>query len=156
LSAGADIFLRTFPGFALAAECVASNELHGAIDVKEEERMSHRRMSFAFAVLAAFVLALPITARSDNTNQPKAIVSMSVELSSAATLGGRELKPGSYSVRADSVKVTLSRGGKTIAEAPVEWKDEAGKAAYSTIVTESRQIKEIHFTGKSKYVEIAQ
>jgi hypothetical protein len=118
--------------------------------------MSHRRMSFAFAVLAAFGLALPVAARDESSNQPKAIVSMSVGLSSAATLAGKELKPGNYSVRADSVKVTLLRGGKAIAEAPVQWKDEAGKAAYSTIVTESKQIKEIHFLGKSKYIEITQ
>lgn len=118
--------------------------------------MSHRRMSFVFAVLAAIALALPITARSDNTGQPKAIVSMSMDLGNSATLGGTELKPGSYSVKADSVKVTLSRGGKAVAEAPVQWKDEAGKASYSSIVTESKQIKEIHFFGKSKYVEITQ
>jgi len=118
--------------------------------------MSHRRMSLAFTVLAAFALALPITARSDNANPPREIVSMSMKLSNPVTLGGTELKPGSYSVRADSVKVTLSRGGKAIAEAPVQWKDEAGKASYSSIVTESKQIKEIHFFGKSKYVEITQ
>lgn len=118
--------------------------------------MEQRRISFVFTVLAALALALPIAARSDNTAPPKSIVSMSVELSSVAALGGRELKPGNYLVRADSVKVTLSRGNKMIAEAPVQWKDEAGKAAYSTIVTESNQIKEIHFVGKSKYVEISQ
>jgi hypothetical protein len=152
----ADIFSRTSPEFALAAECHASKEAQGAIDVQEEEQMSQRRRSFVITVLTALALALPIAARSDNANAPKAIVSMSVDLSSPATLGGTELKPGSYSVRADSVKVTLSRGGKAIAEAPVQWKDEAGKAAYSTIVTESKQIKEIHFSGKSKYVEITQ
>lgn len=118
--------------------------------------MSQRVMSFVFTVLAALALALPIAARDESSTQPKPIVSMSVDLSSAARLGGTELRAGSYSVKADSVKVTLSRGGKLIAEAPVQWKDESGKAAYSTIVTESNQIKEIHFSGKSKYVEIAQ
>lgn len=118
--------------------------------------MSHRRMSFLFTVLGALTLALPITARSDNTNPAKEIVSRSITLSNPATLGGTELKPGTYSVKADSVKVTFSRGGKMIAEAPVQWKDEADKAAHSTIVTESSQIKEIHFVGESKYVEIAQ
>jgi hypothetical protein len=113
-------------------------------------------MSLAFSFLAALALALPIAARDESSTQPKPIVSMSVDLSSAAKLGGRDLKPGGYLVKADSVKVTLSRGGKMIAEAPVQWKDESGKAAYSTIVTESNQIKEIHFSGRSKYVEIAQ
>jgi len=118
--------------------------------------MSHRRMSFLFTILGALALALPITARSDNPNPTKEIASMSMTLSKPVTLGGTELKPGSYSVKADSVKVTFSRGGKMIAEAPVQWKDEADKAAHSSIVTESSQIKEIHFLGKSKYVEIAQ
>ena len=120
--------------------------------------MSHRRMSFLFSVLGALALALalPIAARSDNPNPTKEIASMSMNLSNPVTLGGTELKPGSYSVKADSVKVTFSRGGKMIAEAPVQWKNEADKAAHSSIVTESRQIKEIHFLGKSKYVEIAQ
>jgi hypothetical protein len=118
--------------------------------------MSQRVMSFVFSVLAALALALPIAARDESSTQPKPIVSISVDLSNAAKLGGRDLKPGEYLVKADSVKVTLSRGGKLIAEAPVQWKDESGKAAYSTIVTESNQIKEIHFSGKSKYVEISQ
>jgi hypothetical protein len=152
----ANIFSLTFSEFALAAECVASNEAQGAIDLKEEEQMSQRRMSFVFSVLAALALALPIATRSDNTNPTKTIVSMTMKLSNPVTLGETELKPGSYSVRADSVKVTLLLGGKAIAEAPVQWKDEAGKAAYSSIVTESKQIKEIHFNGKSKYVEITQ
>ncbi|MGH9713570.1 MAG: hypothetical protein ACRD5M_09760 [Candidatus Acidiferrales bacterium] len=118
--------------------------------------MSQRVLSIAFSVLAALALALPIAARDESSTQPKTIVSMSVDLSNAATLGGRQLKPGNYSVRADSVKVTISRGGKMLAEAPVQWKDESGKAEYSTIVTESNQIKEIHFSGKTKYVEITQ
>jgi len=120
--------------------------------------MSHRRMSFLFTVLGALALALalPIAARSDDTDPTKEIVSKSMNLNNPVTLGGTELKPGSYSVKAYSVKVTFSRGGKMIAEAPVQWKDEADEAAYSAIVTESGQIREIHFLGKSKYVEIAQ
>ena len=151
----ADTLSRTSSEFALAAKCFTSNEVQGTINVKEEGQMSHRRMSFLFTVLGALTLALPMTARSDDTNPTKEIVSQ-MKLSNPVTLGGTELKPGSYSVKADSVKVTFSRGGKMIAEAPVHWKDEADKAAHSTIVTESRQIKEIHFLGKSKYVEIAQ
>jgi hypothetical protein len=117
--------------------------------------MSHRGMSLMLAVLAALALALPIAARNDDANQPKVMVSMSVDLSNPATLGGTVLKAGSYSVRADSTKVTLLRGGKVVAEAPVQWKDEAGKAEYSTIVTDNNQITEIHFSGKAKYVAIA-
>ena len=113
-------------------------------------------MSLMFTVLGALALALPIAARSDDTNPTKEIVSKSMNLNNPVTLGGTELKPGGYSVKADSVKVTFSRGGKMIAEAPVQWKDRTDKAAYSAIMTENGQIKEIHFVGKSKYVEIAQ
>jgi hypothetical protein len=151
-----EYFFVNRSAFALAAERVASNEVQGAIEIKEEEQMSQRKVSFILAALAALLLTLPFSARSDNTVLPKALVNMSVELNHAAALGGTELKPGNYLVRADSVKVTLSRGNKAIAEAPVQWKDEAGKAGYSSIVTESNKIKEIHFFGKTKYVEITQ
>jgi hypothetical protein len=144
------------PSLLSSPECFTSSKVQGNINVKEEGQMSHRRMSFLFTVLGALTLALPMTARSDDTNPTKEIVSKSMNLSNPVTLGGTELKPGSYSVKAYSVKVTLSRGGKMIAEAPVQWKDEADEAAHSTIVTESGQIREIHFLGKSKYVEIAQ
>jgi hypothetical protein len=118
--------------------------------------MSRRGIYLVFAVLTVIALALPVAARNDNPTQPKPAVSMSVDLNNAATLGGTQLKPGSYSVKAAGDKVTLQRGGKTIAEAPVQWKDENGKASYSSIVTEGGRIKEIHFSGKSKYVEIAE
>jgi hypothetical protein len=118
--------------------------------------MSRRGIYLVFAVLTVIALALPVAARNDNPTQPKLLVSMSVDLNNSATLGGTQLKPGSYSVKADGDKVTLLRGGKSIAEAPVQWKDENGKASYSSIVTEGGRIKEIHFNGKSKYVEIAQ
>ena len=117
--------------------------------------MNRRGMNLILTVLAALALALPIAARDGDTNPTKIIVSMSVDLSSPASLGGTALKAGSYSVKADSAKVTLLRGGKVVAEAPVQWKDEAGKAEYSTIVTDNNQIIEIHFGGKTKYVAIA-
>jgi hypothetical protein len=148
-------FTASFYEFAFGAESVASNGLQGAIDNEEEMKMKRRGMDLAFMVLAALALALPIAAGSGDTNQTKAIVTMSVDLSSPATLAGTALKPGNYSVRADSTKVTISRGGKVMAEAAVEWKDAAGKAEYSSIVREGDQITEIHFGGKAKYVVIA-
>jgi hypothetical protein len=97
--------------------------VQGNINVKEEGQMSHHRMSFLFTVLGALTLALPMTARSDDTNPTKEIVSKSMNLSNPVTFGGTELKPGSYSVKAYSVKITFSRGGKIIAKTPVQWKD---------------------------------
>jgi len=117
--------------------------------------MNQRKVSWVLAVLAIIALALPVAARNDDANPPRAIVTMSVDLSNTATLGGTVLKAGSYSVRAENSKVTLSRGGKVVAEAPVEWKNETGKAEYSSIVTDHDQITEIHFSGKTKYIAIS-
>jgi hypothetical protein len=150
-----EFFRASFCGFAFGAEGFASKGLQGAIDNKEEMKMKRRGMSFLLTVLAALALALPIAAGSGDTNAPKAIVTMSVDLSSPATLAGTALKPGSYFVKADSAKVTLSRGDKVMAEAAVEWKDAAGKAEYSSIIKEGDRITEIHFGGKAKYVVIA-
>jgi hypothetical protein len=111
-------------------------------------------MNFVMTVLAALALALPVAAKHD-TNDSKSTVKASMDLPAAATLAGAELKPGSYTVAADDSKVTLSRNGKVVATAAVQWKDAPSKAQYSSIVTEGSQIKEIHFNGKTKYAEIS-
>ena len=116
--------------------------------------MSRRGMNFVMTVLAALALALPVAAKHD-TNDSKSTVKASMDLPTTAVLSGAELKPGSYTVSADDSKVTLSRDGKVVATAAVQWKDAANKARYSTIVTDGSQIKEIHFNGKTKYAEIS-
>jgi hypothetical protein len=116
--------------------------------------MSRPAMSFAMTVLAALALALPVAAKHD-TNDSKSTVKASMDLPTAAVLSGAELKPGSYTVSADESKVTLSRDGKIVATAPVQWKDAPSKAKYSTIVTDGNQIREIHFNGKTRYAEIS-
>ena len=116
--------------------------------------MSRRGMNFVMTVLAALALALPVAAKHD-TNDSKSTVKASMDLPTAAVLSGAELKPGSYTVSADDSKVTLSRDGKVVATAAVQWKDAPNKARYSTIVTDGSQIKEIHFNGKAKYAEIS-
>lgn len=117
--------------------------------------MSHRRMSVVFAVLVALALAIPAMAKHDATNESK-LISTRMDLLNPATLSGKALQPGTYAVTADEAKVTLSLNGKIVAEAPVQWKDESGKARYSAFVTDGSQIREIHFNGKTRYIEIAQ
>jgi len=116
--------------------------------------MSRRGTNFVMTVLAALALALPAAGKHD-TNDSKSTVKASMDLPTAAILAGAELKPGSYAVSADDSKVILSRDGKVVATAVVQWKDERGKAKYSTIVTDGNQIREIHFNGKTKYAEIS-
>jgi len=117
--------------------------------------MSHRGMTIVLTVLVALALAIPVAAKHDATNDSKQ-VSTRMDLLNPATLSGKALQPGSYAVTADESKVTLSLNGKIVAEAPVQWKDEAGKARDSAFVTDNSQIREIHFSGKTKYIEVAQ
>jgi hypothetical protein len=117
--------------------------------------MSHRGMRIVMTVLVALALAIPAMAKHDATNDSKQI-STRMDLMNPATLSGKALQPGNYAVTADETKVTLSLNGKIVAEAPVQWKDEAGKARYSAFVTDGSQIREIHFSGKTKYIEVAQ
>jgi hypothetical protein len=72
-----------------------------------------------------------------------------------ASLGGKQVKAGAYDVKADESTLTLMRGGKLIAEAPIAWKDEPSKSEYSSIILESGTVKEVHFKGRNRFAQIA-
>jgi hypothetical protein len=112
-----------------------------------------RKMNFPLLILAARALAMPIAARNASANNSKA-TNATMDILSQASLAGKMLQPGTYAVSADDAKVTLARDGKVIAEAAVQWRDETSKAKYSNIVVVGDQVKEIHFGGKMRYVEI--
>jgi hypothetical protein len=116
--------------------------------------MSRRGMNWILTVLAALALALPVAARNDKDSKN---VKTSMDLLNPATIAGKDLKPGNYTISADDNKVTFSRDGKVVAEAPVQWRDEAGKSRFSAIVTDgdAHQIKEIHFNGKTRFLQVS-
>jgi hypothetical protein len=116
--------------------------------------MAHRRMNLVMTILAALALAMPVVARADDSKTIKSVSRVAVDLHSSATLAGKDLKPGSYQVSADDSKMTISRDGKVVAEVPIEWKDGQGKAAYTSVVTDSNQITEVHFGGKARYIAV--
>jgi hypothetical protein len=118
-------------------------------------KMEHRRMNFVMTILVALALAMPIAARADDSKTIKPVSRVAVDLHSAATLGGKDLKPGTYQVSADESKMTISRDGKVVAEAPIEWKDGQSKSSYTSVVTDRDQITEVHFGGKAKYISVA-
>jgi hypothetical protein len=114
--------------------------------------MSRRGVNAVAPILIALALAMPLAARAvANGSKP---LSATMDILSAASLGGKQLKPGTYTVTADDTKVTVSQNGKMVAEAPVQWKDETSKARYSNIVTVGDQVTEIHFGGKMRYVTV--
>jgi hypothetical protein len=114
--------------------------------------MARRGWNLIVPILVALLVAMPLAAR-DTAKNGKATTA-EVEILSAVTLAGKQLKPGIYRVTADDSKVTLTLNGKVVAEAPVQWKDETSKPNTSNIVTNSDQLKEIHFNGKMRYVAI--
>jgi hypothetical protein len=117
--------------------------------------MSRRGVNIVAPILVALVLAMPLAARAVAGNNSKA-TSATMDVLSAISLGGKQLKPGTYTVTADDSKVRVTQNGKVLAEAPVQWKDETSKARYSNIVTVDEKVTEIHFSGKMRYVAIAQ
>lgn len=116
--------------------------------------MAHRRTNLALTILAALAFAMPVVARADDSKTIKSVSRVAVDLHSSATLAGKDLKPGTYQVSADDSKMTISRDGKVVAEVPIEWKDGQGKASYTSVVTDSNQITEVHFGGKARYIAV--
>ncbi|MGH9738905.1 MAG: hypothetical protein ACRD4X_10000, partial [Candidatus Acidiferrales bacterium] len=80
--------------------------------------------------------------------------STNMDISTPTSLGGKPVKAGTYRVVANGSTVTLKSGGKTIAEAPVEWKQSDDKASYSSVVTDGQGIKAFHFEGRTSYIEV--
>jgi hypothetical protein len=117
-------------------------------------------MNGVLTILAVMTLALSIAAHAAPAKDAKStvtpIVKTDLRLLSPATLGATDLKAGEYSVTADDTHARFLKGGKVIAEASIQWKDESAKRQYTAVVVDANQIKEIHFAGKMKYVEITQ
>lgn len=116
--------------------------------------MSRRGLGFAFSMLAAVALAVPFAASANSGKDTKSVTAQ-LDIVSDASIGGKQLKAGTYDVKATETKVTLSHNGKVVAEAPVQWKDGDSKQKFSSIVTDAGTVKEIHFNGKTRYAEIA-
>jgi hypothetical protein len=117
--------------------------------------MSRNRMKCVLSILAALALALPLAARSSPGKSSKSTARASMELTKDATVGGKQVKAGTYDVKAGESTLTLVRNGKVVAEAPIEWKDEPSKSVYSSIIVDGGAVKEIHFMGKNRYAQVA-
>lgn len=120
--------------------------------------MSRRKMNCMLTMFAALALVLSIATHTTPAKDAKStvtpIVKSDVKLLNPAKLAGADLKAGDYSVTADDTHAKFSKGGKVIAEVPIQWKDENSKSKFTTVVVEGDQIKEIHFGGKMKYVQV--
>ena len=114
---------------------------------------SRRTLGFVLSAVAALAVAVPMMAGNACAKNSKGTTA-TMEVLSPTTVGGKELKPGTYTFQADESTLTVSKDGKMVAEVPVQWKDETNKPNDSNFVVENSAIKEVHFGGKMKYVEI--
>jgi hypothetical protein len=128
----------------------------GQTKSEEEVKMSRHSRKQIFTILAALVLLVSISAQMAPAKDTKAGVNTTMSLLNPTTLAGKDLKPGDYAVTVDDTHVKLSRNGKVVAEAPVQWKDETSKARFSAFVINDNKITEIHFGGKTRFVTIAE
>lgn len=106
-------------------------------------------------VLVALALALPLAARGTASKGSKSIARDNVKLSQDATVAGKQIKAGTYVVRASESTLTVLQNGKVVAEAPIEWSDERSISSSSAVTLDSGVITEIHFAGKKRYARIA-
>jgi hypothetical protein len=117
--------------------------------------MSRSWINHALTVLTLLALAMPLAARNSAGKDSKPIASTTVDLVDDATIGGKQVKAGTYDVKATQSTLSLLHNGKVVAESPIEWKDGSSKEQYSSVTSDSGAMKEVHFAGKARYAEIA-
>jgi hypothetical protein len=115
--------------------------------------MSRSLVYRLLTVTLALALALPLIAVPGYSRTTTSTsVKSTFTLSDPATLGGKTLKPGQYSVIANDSKVTVKLDGKIVAEMPAQWVDGKDKQSQTNIVLDGNQIQEIRFGGQTRYV----
>ena len=114
-----------------------------------------RGVKQAMSVVAVLMLCMTMAAGIAAAKGTKPVVNTTMSLYNSAFVEGHELKAGDYNVTATDTMVTISRNHKVVVEAPISWKNEAGKSNFSTFVTEGNKVTEIHFGGKTQYAVLA-
>lgn len=117
--------------------------------------MSRSRVNCLLSIVAALALAVPFAARAGSGKGSKATARASMELTKNASVGGKQVKAGTYDVKASESTLTFLQNGRVVAETPIEWKDESPKSQYSSIIVDNGAVKEVHFNGKNRYAQIA-
>ncbi len=115
--------------------------------------MFRRGVALALPAFLALAAVAPIAARAASTNNGNS-TKASMALLMSMSLGGKTLKPGNYSVTVDDSKVTFKLDGRMVAEASIQWKDGTVRSNTDTVVNDGDRIREIHFRGQTRYVEV--
>ena len=112
--------------------------------------------SYLLIAMAALVVVASSTGAHPRDAGANSVVSITLDVITPVRLGGTSVKPGTYTVKADDSKVTLLMNGKQVAQASVQWKDAQQKSKSTSLLAESGSVKEIHFSGKTRYIQIAE
>lgn len=116
--------------------------------------MARRWISHASMVVTMLALAMPLAARnSDKGSKP--VASTTLILADDATVGGKQVKAGTYDVKATESSVRFIHDGKVVAESPIAWKDEESKQKNASVIVDGGAMTEVHFAGKARYAELA-
>lgn len=106
-----------------------------------------RRLNLCLAILAVAAFAIPVLAHSESTP---------LTLNQSATIGTVSLRPGQYTLTADTgmKEVMIKRDGKLVATVPGREVTLNRKPEYTAVVFNHRQIQEIQFEGKTEAIKV--
>lgn len=116
--------------------------------------MSRRLLVTFFAGLLALAMGVSAAAAPRVSKDGKTTMKATFALPDAISIAGKDLKPGLYEIAADGTKVTITQYGKVVAEANGQFVDGPNKQKTNAVVLDGKQLKEIRFGGKSRYVVI--
>jgi hypothetical protein len=124
--------------------------------IPKEKNMLRYRLSFVLLFATAIMLvASTVTHAGPKTTGGSQTVSSTLDVLTPVTVGGTSVQPGTYTVKVDGTTMTLKSGSKTVAQASIQWQDSTEKAKSTNILAENGAVKEIHFSGKTGYVTLA-
>jgi hypothetical protein len=112
--------------------------------------MSRRLVTFLFGTVAAFLVTIPVLAKTNSNNTIKA----TIDLDSSAKLGSKTLTPGEYRVIAEGNQVKFERDGSVVASAPCTMKPLSKKADETAYVLDKGRLIEIQVSGKTEAIDL--
>lgn len=147
------LFVKRYANLLL---CAIPQRLIPGGNSKKEKNMSRFRFRLSIVFVALVLMFFASSAVRANSAGNKGDIGTTLNVMTQVSVGGTAVAPGTYTVKVDGTKVMFVQNGKTIAQANVEWKDSAQKSPYSNLLAEQGVVKEIHFSGKTRYVTITQ
>ena len=105
------------------------------------------RMRFLTALIAiGMSVPLWLTAATDSLHK-------TVHLTSTATVAGKTLQEGDYSLTVSGNDAKFMSKGKVVAEVPCTWKTLQSKPAYDEVLIDGGAVTEIEFQGQTQAID---